>query len=352
MMKYRLLGRSGLRVSEICLGTMTFGEDWGWGSSKEESRKVFQAYVKAGGNFLDTANNYTNGTSETLLGEFLGTERQRFVIGTKFTLSMNKDDINAGGNHRKNIRQSLEASLKRLKTDYIDLYTMHIWDKVTPIEEVIRTLDDLVAEGKVLYAGISDTPAWVVSRANTIAELRGWSPFVAFQVEYSLIQRTPEREILPMSKALGLGVTAWAPLAGGLLTGKYNSKSSSKKKGSDAKRLDVFPGYVEQSDRNFRIVEEVQKIALETGQTPAQVALNWVRQKENVIPIIGSRKLEQIRENLDCLKFELNHENLERLDEVSKFDLGFPNDFLNKPNVQELIWGSSKERFDEKYAAL
>src|SRR5258708_4363151 len=218
-MRFKLLGNSGLRVSELCLGTMTFGEDWGWGSSKEESRQVYDAFIEAGGNFIDTANIYTNGTSERLLGEFIADARARIVLATKYTNSAAVNDANSGGNHRKNMVQALEASLKRLKTDYIDLYWLHIWDSLTPIEETMRAFDDLVRAGKILYAGISDAPAWVVSRANTLAELRGWTPFVGLQIEYSLIERTPERDLLPMARALDIGVTAWSPLAGGVLTG-------------------------------------------------------------------------------------------------------------------------------------
>ena len=219
-MRYRLLGKSGLRVSELCLGTMTFGEDLGWGSPKEESRKVYDAFREAGGNFIDTANIYTNGTSESFLGEFMQGHRERLVLATKYTLSPPVNDPNAAGNHRKNMMQAVEASLKRLQTDYIDLYWLHIWDQLTPVEEVMRAFDDLVRQGKILYAGVSDMPAWVVAKANTLAELRGWTPFIGLQIEYSLIERTPERELLPMASSLGLGITAWSPLAGGVLDGQ------------------------------------------------------------------------------------------------------------------------------------
>src|ERR1700683_347429 len=225
---YRLLGNSGLRVSEAALGTMTFGDDWGWGAAKEESRKVYDAFREAGGNFIDTANFYTNGTSESFLGEFMEGHRQSAVLATKYTMSMPGADPNAGGNQRKNMMQAVEASLKRLRTDYIDLYWVHIWDQITPIEEVMRAFDDLVRQGKILHAGVSDMPAWVIAKANTLAELRGWTPFVGLQVEYSLIERTPERELLPMAADLGLGVTAWSPLAGGVLTGKQLESGGAK----------------------------------------------------------------------------------------------------------------------------
>ena len=220
-MRYRLLGKSGLRVSELCLGTMTFGEEWGWGSSKDESRNILDAFFEAEGNFIDTANVYTGGTSETLLGEFLKGNRDRVVLATKYTNAMPGTDPNAGGNQRKNMMHAVEASLKRLQTDYIDLYWLHIWDRITPLDEVMRAFDDLVRQGKIIHAGVSDMAAWAVARANTLAELRGWTPFVGLQIEYSLIERTVERELIPMADALGIGVTAWSPLAGGVLTGKY-----------------------------------------------------------------------------------------------------------------------------------
>src|ERR1700729_4104753 len=222
-MRYRLLGNSGLRVSEAALGTMTFGEDWGWGSPKEESRKVYDTFRESGGNFIDTANIYTNGTSESLLGEFMQGHRQSVVLATKYSNSFPGTDPNAAGNHRKNMVQAVEASLKRLKTDYVDLYWLHIWDQITPVEEVMRAFDDLVRQGKVLYIGVSDAPAWWIAQANTLAELRGWASFIGLQIEYSLIERTVERELIPMAKAFNLGMVAWSPLAGGLLSGKYHS---------------------------------------------------------------------------------------------------------------------------------
>ena len=210
-MRYRLLGNTGLRVSELCLGTMTFGEEWGWGTPLPESRAIYHRFREAGGNFIDTANVYTAGTSEKFLGEFIEGHRQEIVLATKYTNSWPGRDPNAAGNHRKSMMQAVEASLERLRTDYIDLYLLHIWDQMTPIEEVMRGFDDLVRQGKILYAGVSDMPAWLVSRANTLAELRGWSPFINLQIEYSLIQRTVERDLLPMARALGIGATAWSP---------------------------------------------------------------------------------------------------------------------------------------------
>ena len=274
-MKYKLLGKSGLRVSELCLGAMTFGEDWGSflkGASKEESKKIFNLFVQAGGNFIDTANIYQNGTSEKYVGEFIAPERDKFVLATKYTLTTNPNDPNAGGNHRKNLFQSVNASLKRLNTEYIDLLWVHIWDYMTPIEEVMRSLDDLIRSGKILYIGISDAPAWIVSRANTISELRGWSYFIGLQIMYSLIERTPERELLSMARSLDIGVTAWSPLGMGVLAGKYNKDNKNK----EPKRFDPNHPMVSTfvNERNISIAKEVQAIANKIEKTPSQVALN------------------------------------------------------------------------------
>src|ERR1700685_461586 len=221
IVKYRLLGKSGLRVSEASLGTMTFGDEWGWGSPKAEAQKVYETYREAGGNFIDTANFYTTGTSEKFLGEFMQGHRESVVLATKYSNAAPGNDPNAAGNHRKNMMQAVEASLKRLQTEYIDLYWGHIWDGITPVEEVMRGLDDLVRQGKILYVGISDASAWSIAQCSTLAELRGWSPFIAMQIEYSLIERTVERELIPVAKAMNIGVTAWSPLASGVLSGKY-----------------------------------------------------------------------------------------------------------------------------------
>ena len=319
-MKYHLLGKSGLRVSELCQGAMTFGEEWGWGASKDESRKIFDAYVSAGGNFIDTANKYTEGTSEKYIGEFISSNREQFVLPTKYTSNMRRGDPNAGGNHRKSLVQSLEGSLKRLNTDYIDLYWVHAWDPLTPVEELMRALDDMIRKGKILYAGISDAPAWLISQANTLADLRGWTPFTGLQVEYSLLQRTAERDLLPMANALDIGVTAWSPLAGGLLTGKYYNKKNEtevrqkqEQNASEQGRLIVVssrsgdPVNIVFKDKDMLIIEEVSKIANEIGCTPGQIALNWIRQQQKgrnrIIPIVGARNAYQIKENLECLSF-------------------------------------------------
>lgn len=320
-MKYRLMGNSGLRVSELALGAMTFGTQ-GWGADKDESRSVYDRFREAGGNFIDTANIYSGGTSETFLGEFLAADRERIVLATKYTGTTRPRDVNAAGNNRKNMLDSIHASLKRLRTDYIDLYWVHARDFMTPIEEVMRGLDDLVRQGKVLYVGVSDTPAWEVSRANTLAELRGWSAFVGLQIRYSLLDRAVERELLPMAKTLDLTVTPWDVLGSGVLAGKYNNNPA------EAGRAKLR-GFV--SERSLGIAGEVIKVAQELGRTPAQVALNWVRQGQGVIvPLVGARTLAQLNDNLGCLEFELSAETKQRLDDASKIELGFPHEFLQQ----------------------
>jgi aryl-alcohol dehydrogenase-like predicted oxidoreductase len=345
-MRYKLLGNSGLRVSELCLGTMTFGEDWGWGASPEESRKVYDTFLEAGGNFIDTANVYTNGTSERLLGEFMHGQRERIVLATKYTNAAPGTDPNAAGNQRKSMVQALEASLKRLKTDYIDLYWLHIWDQITPIEEVMRAFDDLVRQGKILYAGVSDMPAWVVAQANTLADLRGWTPFVGLQVEYSLIERTPERELLPMAAGLGLGVTAWSPLARGVLTGKQLEAGGAK----DSRQS--HPGmkqFMASDARKEAIVREVVALARECGHSPAQVALAWLRQRATpVIPIIGARKLAQVKDNLACVDIRLEPAFLQRLDAVSRIEMGFPHDIFANEMARSLSFGGMRDRIDAR----
>jgi aryl-alcohol dehydrogenase-like predicted oxidoreductase len=342
-MRYRLLGKSGLRVSELCLGTMTFGNDWGWGSPKDESRRILDAFLEAGGNFIDTANIYTNGTSETLLGEFLQGRRDSAVLATKYTNATPGTDPNAGGNQRKNMVRSVDASLKRLRTDYIDLYWLHIWDRITPLDEVMRAFDDLVRQGKILHAGVSDMAAWAVARANTLAELRGWTPFVGLQIEYSLVERTVERELLPMAEALGLGVTAWSPLGGGVLTGKYKSgKAQDARYGTEMMRP-----HMPAADRTAPVVEAVGAVAREVGWSPAQVALAWLRQRPvPVIPIVGARRLEQFRDNLDCLDLRLDEAQVGRLDAASWVELGFPHDFYTRDMVKALVYGGFGDRID------
>ncbi len=340
-MKYKLLGRSGVKVSELCLGTMTFGEEWGWGANKDESRKIYDAFREAGGNFVDTANRYTEGTSEKFVGEFIKQEREKIVLATKYTLFMEKNEPNSAGNSRKNMVQALNNSLKRLDTDYIDLYWLHAWDYLTPAEEVMRALDDMISSGKVLYIGISDTPAWIVSKSNTLAELKGWNQFVALQIEYSLIERTVERELLPMARDFDMAVTPWGAIGGGVLTGKYN-------KGKEAETKRYKEGESSRiSDKNLKIAEEVVKIADEIGASPAQVAYNWVRQQEGLfIPILGARTEKQIRDNIGSLDHPLSDEQIKKLDEASKIEPGFPHEFLSKDYIRDLVFAGTYDKID------
>jgi len=309
----------------------------GAGADKEESKRIFDAFVEKGGNFVDTANRYTEGTSEKWLGEFIASQRDYFVLATKYTLYDDRKDPNASGNHRKNMMRSVETSLKRLQTDYIDLLWVHMWDFTTPVEEVMRGLDDLVGSGKVHYIGISDTPAWVVAQANTLATLRGWEAFVGLQIEYSLIQRTPERDLIPMAKHFGLAITPWSPLGAGMLTGKYNDNIDKEGRLTENSR--------KINEQNRQIARKVSEIAQKLGHTPAQVALNWLRgQDQQIIPILGARKLEQIEDCLGCLRFELPNEMMQELNELSAVDLGFPHDFLAYPTVQEVLFGDNTKK--------
>ena len=335
-MRYKLFGRTGLRVSELALGTMTFGEEWGWGASQEVSKEIFDAYANAGGNFIDTANRYTEGSSERFVGEFVAADRDHFVVATKYTLWDRQGDPNFSGNHRKNMVRSLEESLKRLNTDYVDLFWLHAWDFTTPVDEILRGLDDLVSSGKIHYIAISDTPAWIVSRANMLAELRGWTSFAGLQLQYSLLERTPERDLLPMARELDLAVTAWGALGSGVLTGKYNTQDASE--GRAAMWGDI-------PERSLKIAAEVVAIAEEIGCSPSQVALNWVRQQPGtIIPVLGARKLAQIEDNLGCLDHALEDAHLNRLEEVSQIELGFPHQFLI--DARDFVYGGTFEQID------
>jgi aryl-alcohol dehydrogenase-like predicted oxidoreductase len=325
-MRYKLLGRTGLRVSELCLGAMIFGDSRGrWGASADEAARIVERFAQAGGNFVDTANYYARGESERIVGELIKPERERWVVSTKYTLSMRPDDPNGGGAHRKSLVQSLEASLRRLGTDYIDLYWVHIWDAFTPVEEVVRALDDVVSAGKVLYVGVSDTPAWIVAQAVTLADLRGWTCFAGLQVPYSLVERSVEHELLPMAQALQLTVTAWSPLGGGLLTGRYGSD----RQRPDDTRIAAF-GESSLTDRNLAIADAVNAVAAQRGVSSAQVAIAWVRAQQArsvIVPILGARRHEQLEDNLGALQLELTAEELASLEEVSHIQLGFPHDF-------------------------
>jgi len=341
-MRYRLLGGTGLRVSELCLGAMTFGEEWGWGASPEECRKIFERFAEAGGNFIDTANYYTNGTSERIVGELVRPERERFVVATKYTLSARPHDPNGGGNQRKSLVHSLEGSLRRLGLECIDLYWVHVWDRLTPIEETLRALDDAVRAGKVLHVGISDAPAWVVSRGNAIAELRGQTPFAAVQIPYSLLERSPERELLPMAEALGLAVTTWGALGGGVLTGKFTGKQ----RPAGTRLGDNEWGKAALCERNLNLAAEVARVAREVERTPSQVALAWVRAQKrgNLIPILGTRRLDQLEDDLGALTLALSGEHLERLDAASRIERGYPLDLLERVKTQ--VYGQTLDAID------
>jgi aryl-alcohol dehydrogenase-like predicted oxidoreductase len=312
---------------------MTFGPDWGWGADADETRRIFERYDEAGGNFVDTANNYTDGTSESLVGELTEPERERWVIATKYSLTLDPHDPNAGGNHRKSLVRSLEQSLRRLRTDYVDLLWLHMRDATTPIEEAVRALDDQVRLGKVLHVGISDSPAWLVAQANTLAELRGWSPFVALQVPYSAAGRSPERELFPMAAALGLAVVAWGVLGAGILTGK---PAEDRRWPED-----------EVSERAQRVLDALTLVARERGCTPAQVAIAWVRQRPSppaVIPLVAATREGQIEENLAAASTELDDDKLAAIDGAGRPELGFPRDFLESTGVRELIYGETYDR--------
>jgi aryl-alcohol dehydrogenase-like predicted oxidoreductase len=320
---YVTLGRSGLRVSPFCLGAMTFGEDLGWGSSVEESERIIDRYIELGGNFIDTANFYTKSHSEKIIGDHVGrhgARRDRLVIATKFSGNLYPGDPNGGGSGRKSIVAACENSLRRLQTDYIDLYWLHNWDVHTPIEETMAALEDLVRAGKVRYLGVSDTPAWKIAEANVTARFRGWSAFIGLQIEYSLLERTVEQELVPMARELGLGITPWSPLKSGALSGKYTRKNAGQVKADRGFFLDYFL-----SDKTYAIVDELEIIAKAHDSTVARVALAWAQAQPGVTStIIGARRLTQLEDNLKALEVKLTADELARLDALTKPALGFP----------------------------
>lgn len=324
---YVTLGRSGLRVSPLCLGAMTFGEDWGWGSSVKGSEAIMDRYFALGGNFIDTANAYTKGHSEKIIGDHVGknrARRDRLVIATKFLSNLYRGDPNGGGSSRKAIVAQCEQSLRRLQTDYIDLYWMHAWDASTPIEETMRALDDLVRDGKVRYLGFSDTPAWKSAEAQTIAKFRGWAPLIALQIEHSLLERTVEGDLLPMAREMGLGVTPWSPLKSGALTGKYKREAHGTHEGGRTAWAGRALG-----EKTYDLLDELGRIAKELDSTIARVALAWVVARPGVTStIIGARTLEQLEDNLASLAVTLRPADVEKLDALTKPKLNFPADFL------------------------
>ncbi|MEI9995033.1 MAG: aldo/keto reductase [Rhizomicrobium sp.] len=341
-MRYKLFGKhTGLRVSELVLGAGNFGTRWGHGAEPDEARRIFDAYAAAGGNFIDTANGYQFGQSEEILGDLLTGRRDDFVLATKFTMGTDpKAGILVTGNSRKAMAASVEASLKRLKTDRIDLYWVHMSDGVTPAEEIVRGFDDLVRAGKILYAGLSDFPAWRVARAATIAELRGAVPIAALQVEHSLVERTTEHELLPAGHALGLGIVAWSPLGGGMLTGKYRQGEKGRAEGFGGR---VFQP--ENSAQRTAILDVLIAVAKDTGVTPGEIAIAWVAAKGS-LPIIGPRTLAQLESNLGATKFTLSPGQVARLDEVSAIPAIFPHTVLDDPGTRQGFTGGKLAQFD------
>jgi aryl-alcohol dehydrogenase-like predicted oxidoreductase len=324
---YVTLGRSGLRVSPLCLGAMTFGEDLGWGSSVEESQQIIDRFVDLGGNFIDTANFYTRSHSEKIIGDHIGrhpARRDRLTIATKFSGNLYPGDPNGGGSGRKSLINACENSLRRLQTDYIDLYWLHIWDKNTPIEETMAALDDLVRAGKVRYLGVSDTPAWKIAEANLTARFRGWSAFIGLQIEYSLLERTVEQELVPMAGEFGLGITPWSPLKGGALSGKYTRRNGGQHKADRAALVDGFL-----NEKTYKVVDELEIIAKAHETTVASVALAWLHAQPAVTSIIiGARRLSQFEDNVRALDVNLTTEELARLNALTEPTFGFPQSML------------------------
>lgn len=345
-MDHVIFGPSGLRVSEMCLGAMTFGDSYDWGAGIEGSRELYKAFLDAGGNFIDTANRYQEGQSEELLGDFMTGMRDEIVLATKYSLTRVPKDPNSAGNHRKSLTVAVEESLRRLKTDYIDILWMHAWDQITRSDEVMRALEYLVASGKVLHIGASDTPAWVIARSNAIAELRGWSSFTGVQLPYSLLERSPEREALPMAQGLGLGVVPFGCLAAGMLTGKYLDNP------------DMKEGRINQADwplanmaGNARVREialAVRDIANEVGGTSSQVAIAWVRaQHESYVPIVGVKTAAQLKDNLGAANITLSSEQLGRLDTLSAISMDYPHNVLAR--IAGTTKGGRLSKIDDSY---
>jgi aryl-alcohol dehydrogenase-like predicted oxidoreductase len=344
--RYALLGKSGLRVSPLCLGTMTFGTDWGWGAPKETAYAILNRYLEAGGNFIDTADGYTSGSSETILGDYFAENKRRdeVVLATKFTFNGRPGDPNAGGNGRKNIFRALEGSLRRLRTDYIDLYWLHAWDGITPVEEVVSTLDALVRSGKVRYVGFSDVPAWYVSRAQTIAELRGLERVIALQLEYSLVERNIEREHVVAALELGMGICPWSPLGSGFLTGKYQREGVATR---GEGRLEVVKNWDNPAfqklftEKNWAILDTLTSVARELGKKPAEVALGWVARRPGVVStIIGATKLEQLESNLRALDFTIPPEHDAKLEAATRPEAIHPYIFFD-PAMQAMVNGGT-----------
>jgi aryl-alcohol dehydrogenase-like predicted oxidoreductase len=341
-MRYRQLGASGLRVSQLFLGAMTFADGFAHGADRGEARRMVDAYAEAGGNVIDTAVNYRDGASEQIVGEVLAGRRGRFVLCTKYGVSRDRADPNAAGGHRKNLRLSLETSLRRLRTDYIDVYYLHLWDQLTPVEETMRALDDAVASGKVLHPGLSDTPAWVAAQATTLAHCHGWSPPVVLQARYSLLSRDAERDLIPAAEALGMSVAAWSPLGGGLLSGKYTHPDGTP----DNTRL--RPESI--TEREHAIARAVRVVAGELGASASQVALAWAMTRSRAVhPILGVRRTDQLQDNLQALNIRLPPESVAQLHAATGFELGFPHDFI--ADMHAFVFGEAAEQVDQATTA-
>lgn len=341
MMRYRLLGRSGMRVSELAYGVMNFGMK-AWGTMDAEvCASLYRLFREAGGNFIDTANEvYGEGRSEEFLGKLVAGHRDEVVIGTKYSLHVpGTQNANIAGNHRKSMLRSVERSLKRLGTDYIDILWMHGWDTLTPVDEIMRAFEDLIRQGKILHAGVSNTPAWVIAQANTMAELRGWTPFVGLQVEYNLAERGVEFDLLPMAQSLGLGILAYSPLASGILSGKYNTGAE-----AGQRRLDISKSMKAVDQHSLSVADVLMQVAAQIGRSPSQVALNWLREKQGVIPLIGARTVAQLQDNLGCLDFRLDAEQLSALDRATEPPLPYPHRFIAQ--TRAVATGGYHDRID------
>ncbi|MCP4000007.1 MAG: aldo/keto reductase [Gammaproteobacteria bacterium] len=342
-MKYKILGRSGLRVSELCLGAMTFGEELGTGASEAVSRQIYDAYREAGGNFVDTANIYTLGTSESMTGRFIAPERDKIVLASKYSMATNRQDPNASGNNRKNMVQGLEASLKRLNTEYLDLFWVHGWDQITRIDEIMRGLDDLIRAGKVLHIGISNFPAWLIAQANTLATERGLTPFTAVQMHYNLVERSIETDFFDLCKAQDMALLPWSPLAGGLLTGKFNPEAESKAD-VDARLNKAAYGPAMLAEQRIRIAQGLAEQAKTVGCTPSQLALAWLlhRPEGTVIPLLGARKLEQFKDNLGCLDIQLNQAQIYALDVLAPPPVTYPASLFQTDFYRQMMHGDAE----------
>lgn len=349
MKEYTTLGRSGLRVSPLSLGTMTFGTEWGFGIEEAASQAIFDSYIEAGGNFIDTAEGYTNGHSEQMVGKFVAERglRDRVVIATKFTFSSDRSNPNAGGNGRKNIYRALEGSLKRLQTDYLDLYWLHAWDTMTPAEEVLSTLNDLARKGKILHYGFSNVPAWYAARIATLAEKEGKERPIALQMEYSLAERNIEHEHFPAAREFGMGICPWSPLASGFLSGKYRRTANGAEGEGRLQKIKNLgnPAFEKATERNWRILDVLLEVSREIGSKPAQVALNWVAAQPGInSTIIGATSVVQLQENLAALDFTLPEDLAAKLSRASAPETFHPYTIFGRPPYTQMINGNSPVR--------